>query len=88
MNGDPDDFADIADLELTDEQAEELARVPRKIRKRRERFVMLPMAWRESLKGATGQTILLAWDLLYLGWQRRGPITLANGMLHNDGISR
>jgi hypothetical protein len=85
MNGDPPDFADIA---LTDEQVKGLARVPRRIQKRRERFVMMPMAWRESLKGATGQTILLAVDLLYLGWRRRGPITLANGMLRYDGISR
>jgi hypothetical protein len=87
MNGDPDDF-DIADLELTDEQAEKLARVPRKIQKRRKRFVMVPMTWRESLEGATGQTVLLALDLLYLGWRRGGPILLANGMLRYDGISQ
>jgi hypothetical protein len=62
--------------------------VPRKIQKRRRQFVMVPMTWREGLGGATGQTILLALDLLYLGWKEGGPIELANGKLRLNGISR
>ena len=49
---------------------------------------MVPMTWREGLGGATGQTILLALDLLYLGWKEGGPIELANGKLRLNGISR
>jgi hypothetical protein len=67
---------------------EKRAVVPRRIQKRRQQFVMVPMAWREGLEGATGQTVLLALDLLYLGWKQGGPIKLANGMLRHDGISR
>jgi hypothetical protein len=85
-----DDPFDINKLALTDEQVEErLAVVPRKIQKRRRHFIMMPMAWRERLDGATGHTILVALDLIYLGWKSKGaPVKLANGMLRHDGISR
>jgi hypothetical protein len=80
---------DILDkFALPDLPIKERRVVPRKIRKRRQQFVMVPMVWRERLEGATGQTILLALDLLYLGWKKGGPIKLTNGMLREDGISR
>jgi hypothetical protein len=77
-------------IELTDDQVkEQLAILPRKIQKRRRHFIRVPMAWRERLDGATGHTILVALDLLYLSWKGKGaPVKLANGMLRIDGISR
>ena len=85
---DEDPFADLA---LTDDQVRErLAIVPRKIAKRHEKFIKVPMTWRERLAGATGNTILVALDLLYLAWKggEGKPVRLANGMLRNDGVSR
>ena len=84
MTGDPFNEFALTDQDVTEKRAV----LPRKIEKRRRQFVMLPMTWRERLAGATGQTVLLAWDLLYLGWKAKGPVTLANGMLRLDGISR
>jgi hypothetical protein len=78
-------------LALADDQIRErLAAVPRKIAKRRKHFIMVPMTWRERLDGATGNTILVAFDLLYLAWRdgEGGPVKLGNGMLQHDGISR
>jgi hypothetical protein len=61
---------------------------PKKIRKRREHFVQVPMKWYEHLKGADGQTYRVALFLLYLYWKNNGdPIKLANGMLKIDGVS-
>jgi hypothetical protein len=62
---------------------------PRKLEKRRKHFVRVPWHWVEALKGATGQTCLLALHLLYLHWKGNcAPIKLANGMLEIDGINR
>jgi hypothetical protein len=72
-----------------DPAPETWAVVPRKIKKRRQHFVMVPWPWIERLNGATGQTYRVALILLYLDWKDRGvPIKLANGMLRTDGISR
>jgi hypothetical protein len=46
--------------------AERRAVEPEKVRERRKHFVRVPLVWRERLEGATGQTILVALDLLYL----------------------
>jgi hypothetical protein len=65
------------------------AAVPKKVRRRREHFAMLPMTWYERMKGANGQTCRVAWYLLYLHWKGKGePIKLPNGMLKMDEISR
>jgi hypothetical protein len=67
------------------------AATPAKIRKRTERFTILPMWWYEKLKDpiATGMTCLVAWHLLHLDWKNRGkPFKLPNGMLEYDGVSR
>jgi hypothetical protein len=85
MNRDP---FDLENLKLPDE-VQALARVPAKIRKRREKFAMFPMVWYEALNGAPGTTYRLAIYLLHLHWKGGGgPIKLANGMLKNDGVSR
>jgi hypothetical protein len=69
--------------------AESRAVEPEKVRERRKHFVRVPLVWRERLNGATGHTILLALDLLYLHWKGHGaPFKLPNGMLKFDGISR
>jgi hypothetical protein len=78
-------------LALTDDPIRErLAVVPRKIAKRREKFIMMPVTWRERLSGATGNTILVALDLLYLAWKagKGEAVKLPNGMLKHDGVSR
>jgi hypothetical protein len=63
--------------------------VPRKIEKRHQQFIMVPLAWVERLNGATGQTYRVALILLYMNWKGRGaPIKLTNGMLRIDGVSR
>jgi hypothetical protein len=68
--------------------------VPRKIKKRRLEFAMVPMTWYERLEGASGQTYRVAWYLCYLDWKVNGktppsglPIKLASGMLKSDGVS-
>lgn len=71
------------------EVSEHRAIVPKKIRKRQQGFVMVPWAWVEKLKGATGQTYRVALCLLHLNWKNKGePVKLANGMLHIDGVGR
>jgi hypothetical protein len=69
--------------------------VPRKIKKRRLEFAIVPMSWYERLNGASGQTCRVAWYLCYLDWKVNGkppptglPIKLASGMLKIDGVSR
>jgi hypothetical protein len=72
-----------------DPAPETWAVVPRKIKKRRQHFVMVPWSWIERLNGATGQTYRVALILLYMSWKNRGaPTKLPNGMLRIDGISR
>jgi hypothetical protein len=63
---------------------------PRKIRKRREKFVAVPWVWMEKLNGQWGSHIYqIAFRLLYQHWkQGGGPVKLANGMLEFDGIDR
>jgi hypothetical protein len=68
------------------------AHVPAKIRKRRERFVMMPMWWIEKLGEAplaTGATHQVACYIVHLHWKHHGkPFKLPNGMLEYDGVSR
>jgi hypothetical protein len=67
-----------------------VARVsPTKLKERSERFVMVPWEWMDKLVGCRGQTLRVAFVILYLSWRARGgPIKLANGMLLMDGVSR
>jgi hypothetical protein len=82
------DSLNLEDLRLPPGH-EKWAKVPIKIQKRRRHFTKFPMAWYERLKGASGHTCRLAIYLQYLHWKGKGgPITLANGMLRIDGISR
>jgi hypothetical protein len=68
---------------------ERRVRIPRKIAKRRQQFIMVPFDWYERLAGASGSTYAVALYLLYLRWKERGSeIRLPNGMLKNDGVSR
>jgi hypothetical protein len=68
-----------------------VAHIPAKIRKRREKFVMMPMWWYEKLANPAPTcrcTCLVACYLLHLHWKNDGkPFKLANGMLAYDGIS-
>lgn len=80
-----DPYADLKQHCVSEVQAI----VPRKIQKRRQHFVKVPMVWVERLAGAFGNTWVIAMHLLYLHWKDNGkPIKLANGMLKSDGISR
>ena len=79
---------DLENLVVPDE-IQALAQVPAKIRKRREKFAMFPMAWYEALNGAPGPTYRVAIYLLYLHWKDDGgPVKLPNGMLKIDGVNR
>jgi hypothetical protein len=77
------------------ESKEEIARgrwavVPRKIQRRREHFVKVPGIWVERLAEARYiATYRVALHLLYLKWKQGGrTVSLANGLLHMDGVSR
>ncbi len=85
MKNDP---FDLTKLRVGPDQiAERLAAVPRKIDKRRQQFIKVPMTWYERLRGADGQTYRVVLYLLYLHWKTNGdPIKLANGMLAIDGV--
>ena len=50
----------------------------------------MPLTWRKRLTGATGNTILVALDLLYLAWRggKGEAVKLANRRLRRDGVSR
>jgi hypothetical protein len=64
------------------------ATVPTKLKKQDKHFVKLPMTWVRQLKGASGQTWMVAVHVLYLDFKEKGkPIKLANGMLKIDGVS-
>jgi hypothetical protein len=80
-------------LGLPDEFTQErLASNPTKLKKRRQQFAQLPMAWYERLKGADGQTCRVAWFLLHEDWRTNGktisgkPVKVPNGMLEMDGV--
>jgi hypothetical protein len=61
----------------------------KKLEKRSKHFVMVPWEWMDKLVGCRGQTLRVAFVILYLSWKARGtPIKLANGMLLMDGVSR
>lgn len=81
---------DLNKLRLpADQIPQRRAAVPKKIRKRQQHFVKVPMSWYDALDGAAAQTYRLALYLLHLHWKDGGrPIKLANGMLELDGISR
>jgi hypothetical protein len=87
-----DPFDDITKLRIDpNAPAFKTSYVPARIRKRREQFVMVPMAWHDALKNplATGLTVLLAIYLCHLDWKNHGkPFKLPNGMLEYDGVCR
>ena len=66
------------------------AAVPKKIRQRRQQFVLVPWTWIERLaQSQSANTYRVALTLLFLHWKGNGdPIKLANGMLAIDGVSR
>jgi hypothetical protein len=85
-----DVFDNLETLRLPDGVVVKAKVEPRKVRKRRQKFVMVPWTWIEKLAGATGHTHQVALYLLYLHWKQNGggPLKLPNGMLKYDGISR
>lgn len=78
----------IEGLKLSAEQLRAIT--PKKIRKRRERFAMVPLMWLERLgRAKRAKTSLLAIHLCYLHWENKGePFKLNNGMLRVCGIER
>jgi hypothetical protein len=66
------------------------AAVPKKIRKRRQQFVLVPWTWIERLaQSQSANTYRVALTLLFLHWKGNGdPIKLGNGMLAMDGVGR
>jgi hypothetical protein len=63
----------------------------RRVLKRREQFVMVPLRWLEILAEAeaSGQTCRLALYLAHLAWKHKGqPFKLPNGLVGEVGVSR
>jgi hypothetical protein len=87
---DDDLFSDIEKLRLPPSLLEEVRiGTPTKVLKRREEFVIVPMAWDDRLTGCRGHTYKIAIRLLYLYWRHHyKPFKLPNGMLQYDGVSR
>jgi hypothetical protein len=86
-----DNFPALEDLLLDTVVVPVSTRTPTKIRKRRERFAMVPMWWYERLmkKAKSAKTGPLAIYLAYRSWQNKHmPFKLPNGMLGYDGASR
>ena len=94
MNGDKDPNADVKQHRLTPETlafinaAHRPAFEPDKIRRKKQKFVMVPGQWLERLEGANGKTYQLALHLLWLNWRYNGAeIRLSNksvGRLHRN----
>jgi hypothetical protein len=83
-----DDPFDLAKLRM--EPAQTWATIPKKILKRRDRFVLLPGLWQERLTNAKCiGTYRLALHILRRNFESRGePLILSNGALALEGISR
>ena len=83
---DPDRFR----IDHTDPRYTQKAdRVPRRIQKRREQFVMLPWWWAERLKGTSDKAWYVAAFLLHEAWKANSnTVKVPNGMLKTDGVSR
>ena len=60
-----------------------------KPKKRRQHFVRVPWMWMEKLIGCRGQTLRVAFVVLYLDWKAKGrPVKLANKLPQMVGVSR
>ena len=58
-------------------------------KKRRQHFVRFPWVWMEQLIGCRGQTLRVAFVVLYLDWKAKGqPIKLANKLPQMVGVDR
>jgi hypothetical protein len=82
---------DLTKIALTPAQIEtQWASTPRKIAKRRERFVKVPGIWVERLAHTRHVvTYRLALHILYRHWEVGGkPFTLSNVVVAIEGISR
>jgi hypothetical protein len=86
--------ADNFDLERlridpNDGELMRLAKVPAKIQKRREQFIMVPWGWLEGLARAPASTFHVALYLLHLHWKDHGnPVKVPNATLRTLGVSR
>jgi hypothetical protein len=89
MAGDKPDPLDLDNLRYQPGD-KQWAAVPKKIRQRRQQFVLVPWTWAERLaQSRSANTYRVALTLLFLHWKATGgPIKLANGMLATDGVSR
>jgi hypothetical protein len=85
-------FDDLTKLGIDPTKIAAAPRVPAKIKKRREDFIMVPIRWKERLGEkpcARGPTHQVALELLYLDWKNLGrAFKLPNGTLRYDGINR
>jgi hypothetical protein len=87
---DDDPYADLKQHRLTPERLAKLAVVPRKIQKRRQHFVQVPLAWAERLSKAHHiATYRVALHVLYRQWKGGGvPFTLSNTAMMAEGVTR
>jgi hypothetical protein len=64
--------------------------IPKRIKKRRQQFVQLPLAWVDILsRDSRDKALVVLCHLLHLDWkQGGGPIKLPNGFLEMIGVGR
>jgi hypothetical protein len=64
------------------------AQLARRASKKAQQFIKIPLKWMVPLKGASGQTVLLALELQYLAWRRRTPIVVLTNRAVINNVSR
>jgi hypothetical protein len=81
---------DLKSLELPPELVAKGSQAsPIKPKKRRQHFVRVPWMWMEKLIGCRGQTLRVAFVVLYLDWKAKGqPVKLANKLPQMAGVGR
>jgi hypothetical protein len=85
------DDLDLDDLKLLPEIVRDRAvALPKRIKKRRQQFVQLPLAWVDILsRDSRDKTLVVLCHLVHLDWkQGGGPIKLPNGFLGMLGVGR
>jgi len=85
------DDLNLDDLKLPPEMVRECAvGLPKRIKKRRQQFVKLPLAWVDILsRDSRDKALVVLCHLLLLHWkQRGGTIKLPNGFLEMIGVGR
>jgi hypothetical protein len=85
-----DNTFDLAEFVLPQGTVQTTTPAPKRVQKRREKFVQVPWLLIDALAPhTTDKAWLVLLHILYEVWQKKGePIKLPNGMLKRYGVSR